>query len=109
MRRIDRHPAESDDDSAPESLSNIDNWLNRNGDLDNPNVREDECEPDDESDTEPCKGIKASESPEHRVVSAAPNVPGLIQPTRISMKQAEKGLVTVSTMETRRNKGNKKE
>jgi hypothetical protein len=108
MRRIDRDPAESDEDGVPKSFSNIENWLNWNGDLDNPNVSEDECEPDDESDTEPCKGIKASESPEHRVVGATPNVPGLIQPTRKSMKQAEKGLVTVSTMETRRNKGNKK-
>jgi hypothetical protein len=57
---------------------------------------------------EPYSGIKASESPEYRVVSAALNVPGLIWPTWKSMKQAEKGLVTVSAMETGRNNRNKK-
>jgi len=41
-------------------------------------------------------------------VSATPNVPGLIQPTQRSMKQAEKGLMAVSVMETRRNKGHNK-
>jgi len=91
MRRIDRHPAESDEDSAPESTSDTGNWLNCNGDLDNPNESEDECEADDESDTESCSGIKVSESPEHRVVSAAPNVLVLIRPTWKSMKQGEKG------------------
>jgi hypothetical protein len=75
--------------------------------LDNPNGSEDECEADDESDTEPSSGINASESPEHQVVSAAPNVPELIWPTRKLMKQADKVLVMVSTMETRRNKRNK--
>ena len=52
--------------------------------------------------------IKASESPEHWVVSAAPNVPGLIRPTLRSTKMVEQGLMTVSAMETRRNIGNKK-
>ena len=74
----------------------------------NPNESENDSEADVESDIEPSFGIKASESPEHCVVSAAPNVPGLIRPTLKLMKQAEKGLVTVSAMETRRNKGNKK-
>jgi hypothetical protein len=106
--RIVRHPTERDEDCAPQSISDTENWLNWNGDLDNPNESEDKCEADDESDPEPCSGIKASESPEHRVVGAAPNVPGLFRPTRKSMKQAETGLVTVSTMETRRNKRNKK-
>jgi len=52
--------------------------------------------------------IKDSESPEQRDVSAAPNVPGLIRPTRQSKRHAEKVLVTVDTIETRRNKGVKK-
>ena len=52
---------------------------------------EDNCEVDDESDIEPCTGIKAWECPEHGVVSTAPNVPGLICPIWKSMRQAEKG------------------
>jgi len=108
IRRIDRHPSKCDEDRAPESISNTENWLNWTGDLDNPNESEDNCGADDESDIEWCIGIKASESPEHRIVSATSNVPGLIRPTQKSMKQAQKWLVTVSAKETRRNKGNKK-
>jgi hypothetical protein len=81
------------------------NW---NGDLANPDKSEAECEADDEYNIEPCGGTNVTESPEHRVVGAAPTVPGLIWPTLKSMKQAEEGLATLSTMETRRNKGNKK-
>jgi len=36
IRRIDRPPAESDEDGAPESISATENWLNWNGDLGNP-------------------------------------------------------------------------
>jgi len=108
ISQIDCHPVESDEDSPPGSISDINNWLNWNGDLDNPNESEDNCEADNESGTELSNGIKASESPEHRVVSAAPIVPGLIRPTRRLMKQAEMRLINVSAMETRRNKGNKK-
>jgi len=43
IRRIHCHPSESDKDSAPETISNTENWLNWNGDLDNPNESEDEC------------------------------------------------------------------
>jgi len=52
IRRIDHHPAKSDEDSAPRNNSNTKNWLHWNGDLDNPNESEEECEADDESDTE---------------------------------------------------------
>jgi len=41
-------------------------------------------------------------------VSAAPNVPGLVRPTRKSKRPAEKVLVTVNAVETQRNKGGKK-
>jgi len=46
-----------------------------------------------------------SETLEQPSVSAAPNVPGLIQPIRRSKKMVEKELMTVSIMETRRNMG----
>jgi hypothetical protein len=108
IRIINRHPVEGDEDSARESNSDTENWLIWSGDLDNPNESDGKCEADDESDTEPCSGITASESPEHRVASAAPNFPELIRPTRKIIKQAENVFVTVSTMETRRIKGNKK-
>jgi hypothetical protein len=76
--------------------------------LDNPNDREDNWEADNESDTELDNGSEVSETLEVRNVGAAPNVPGLIRPTRQSKKKVEKVLVTVNIMETKRNKGIKK-
>jgi len=96
IQPIHHHPGESDEDCAPESISDTKNWLNWYGDLDNPNDREEDCESDDAFDIEPEIGIKDSECPEHWVVSAAPNVPGLIRPTERSMNQAGEGLMTVS-------------
>jgi hypothetical protein len=52
--------------------------------------------------------IENPEYLEQRDVSAAPNVPRLIQPTQKSNRQAEKVLMTVNAIETRRNKGVKK-
>jgi len=108
IRRINRHPVESDDDSAPESISDTEDWLNWNGDLDNPNDSEEDCAAADESDIEHNNGIEDPECPEQQDVRAAPNVPGLVRPTRKSKRQAEKVLVTVNAVETRRNKGGKK-
>jgi len=108
IKKIDRHPAESDEDSAPESISDTENWLDWNGDLDNPNVSKDDWEADDESDLEQDNVIEDSETRAQRDVSAAQNVPRLIWPTRKSKRQAEKVIVTVSAMEKRRNEGNKK-
>jgi len=53
-------------------------------------------------------GREDSETPEHRNVNAAPNVPRLIQPTRWSKQKVEKAVMTVSIMEMRRNKRIKK-
>jgi len=61
LRRINRHPVVGDEDSAPESISDTDDWLNWNGDLDNPNDSEDDCAADDESDIEQNNGINDSE------------------------------------------------
>jgi len=108
IKRIDRHPAESDEDSSPESISDTKNRLNWNGDLDNPNNCEDDCKADNESDTELDKGSEVSDTLQVRNVSAAPNVPGLIRPIPQSKKKVEKASVTVNIMETRRNKGIKK-
>jgi len=109
IRRIKRHPVESDEDSAPESISDTEDWLNWNGDLDNPNDSEEDCPADDDSDIEHNNCIEDPECPEQQDVTAAPNVPGLVRPTRKSKRQAEKVLMTVNAAETQRNKGGKKQ
>jgi len=108
IQRINCHPVESDEDSPPESISDTEDWLNWNGDLDNPNDSEEHCAADYDSDIEHNNCIEDPECPEQQDVSAEPNVPGLVQPTRKSKRQAEKVLVTVNSVETRRNKGGKK-
>ena len=108
IKRIDCDPAESDEDGSPESISDTENCLNWNGDLDNPNDSEDDWEADNESDMELDNGSEVSATLEERNVSAAPNVPGLIRPIWQSNRKVEKALVTVNIMEMRRNKGIKK-
>jgi len=107
IRRINRHPIESDQDCAPESISDTKDWLHWNGNLDNPNDSEEGCAADDESNIEHNNGIENPECPEQQDVSRAPNVPRLVRPTWKSKRQAEKGLVTVNAGETRRNNGGK--
>jgi len=107
IRRINCHSGDSNKDSEPKCVSDSKNWLNKNRNVDNPIESEDECVADNESDIEPWSGITSLESPWHHVLSAAPNVPGLIRLIRKSMKLAETGLVPVSTIETRRNNGKK--
>jgi hypothetical protein len=89
IQRINRHPVKSDEDSTPESISDTEDWLDWNGDLDNPNVSEDDCVADVESDMDQDNSINDPESPEQQDVSAAPNVPRLIRPTRKSKRHAE--------------------
>jgi len=108
IRTINHYPVESDNDSAPESISDTDDWLNWNGDLDNPIDCEEDCVSDDESDIEQNNGIEDPECPEQQHASAAPTVPRLVWPTRKSKRQAEKLLVTVNAAEPRRNQGGKK-
>jgi len=104
MQRINRHPVKSDKVNAPESILDNENWLNWNGDLDNPNDSEDDCTADEESDIEHNNGIEDPECPEQQDVGAAPDLHGFVRPTRKSTRQAEKVLVTVNAVETRRNK-----
>jgi len=102
------HRVNTDEDRAPESISDTENWLNWNRDLENPNDCEDDCAADNESNIEHNNGIDDPECPEQLHVSAAPNVPGLVWPTRKSKRQAPKVLVMVNAIEMRRNKGVKK-
>jgi len=64
IRRIDRHPVESHDDHAPGSISVTEDWLNWNGDLDNPNDSEDDCVAVVESDIKQDNSIEDPEHPE---------------------------------------------
>jgi len=109
IQRIDHHPAQSDEDSSPESISATENWLNWNGDFDNPNDSKDDWQADNESDTDLDNGSEDSETPEQRNVSAEPNVPGLIRPIQRSTEKVEMALMTFNIMEMSRNKGIKKQ
>jgi len=105
IRRIHHHPVESDEDSPPDSISNIEDWLYWTGDLDNPNDSEDDCVADIESDMDQGNSIEDRESQAQRDVSTTPNVSRLIRLTPKSKRKAEQVLVTVNAIETRRNKG----
>jgi hypothetical protein len=96
-----------DDDSAPECILDTNEWLNWNGDLDNPNDSEDDCPADDEFDIGRNNRIEDPQCPEPQGVSAAPNVSGLFRPTWKSKRQAGKVLVTVNAVPRRRNQGGK--
>ena len=88
FRRINCHPVESNEDSAPESISDTEDWLNWKGDLENPNDSEDDCAADIESDREQDNSIEDMECLEQRDVSAVPYVSGLIGPTQKSKREA---------------------
>jgi len=42
IRRIDCYPVESEEDGAPETIAETENWLKLSGDLENPNDSEDD-------------------------------------------------------------------
>jgi hypothetical protein len=76
IQGINGHPVESDEDSSPVSISDTEDWLNRNLDLDNPNASEDDCVADVESDIEQLNCMRITQCPEQQNFSTAPNVPG---------------------------------
>jgi hypothetical protein len=90
------------------TLSDTDDALNWNGNLDNPNDSEEDCAADDESDIEYNNSIDKPECPQQPGLSAAPNVPRLFRPIWKSKRQAEKILLMVDAVETQRNTGGKK-
>jgi hypothetical protein len=67
-------------DSAPESISDMENWLTWKSDLDNPNVSEEDWEADDESNLEQDNSIQNLQPPAQRDVSAPTIVSALIEP-----------------------------
>jgi len=106
--RINRHPVESDEDSAPESILDTEDWLHWNGDLDNQNDSQDNCPADSESDIEQDNSIEDPEWTAQQDVSTTPNVRGLNWPARESQRQAEKVWMMVNAIEMGRHKGVKK-
>jgi hypothetical protein len=108
IRIINHHPVRSDEDSTSESISDTEDWLNWNGDLDNPNDSEEYCAAAAESDIAHGNGIEDPDCPEQQEVSATPNVPRLVRPTRMSRRQADTVFVTVNAVEMRRNTAGKK-
>ena len=108
IRKINRLPIESNNDSPPERISDTDDWLNWHSDLDNPNDSEEECPADDECNIEHNNAIEDPEYPEQQDMRAAPNVPGFVCPTCKCKRQADLVLLTVNTIETRRYKGGNK-
>jgi hypothetical protein len=105
IRRFNCHSVESDEDSAPESISDSEDGLYWNGDLDDPTDSKDDCAADIESDIMQDNGIKHLEGPEQRNLSAAPYVAGLLPPTRKSKTQSVNLLVMVNGIKMRRNEG----
>ena len=61
--KINRHPVESDEDSAPDSILDTEYCLNWNGDLDDTNDSEDDRAADVESDIEQDESIEVPEHP----------------------------------------------
>jgi len=88
IRRINRHLVESDEDCAHEYISDTDDWLNWNGDLNNANDSGDGCTANVESDIEQVISIEDAECPDQRDVSATPIVARLIRPAQRSHRQA---------------------
>jgi len=80
------------------------NWLDWNGNFDDPNDSEDDWEADNESIMEQHNGVDNPETPGQQNVSATQSIPWLIQSTRRLKNIAENVLMTVNTMATRRNK-----
>jgi len=72
--------------------------------VDNPNDSKHDRAADDESDIEQYNGIEDLHCPDRQDVSAMPDLPGLVRPTRKSKRHAEKLFVMVNVVETRRNK-----
>jgi hypothetical protein len=95
-------------DSSMESISDTENWLNWNGDFDNPNESVDNREADNESVRELDNSSNVSESPEQQMVRVALNVPRLIRSIRWLNKQVEKAFRMINIMERKRNKAVKK-
>jgi len=76
IKRIDGHPADSDYNSAPDSISDTENLLDCNSDFDNSHDSKDNWEADNEFDMDPDNGVQDPKTPELQDVTTAQNVTG---------------------------------
>jgi hypothetical protein len=67
IKRIICHSVERDQNSSAECISDTENWLYWNGDLDNPNHSKHDWEADNTSDLELHNGIEDSDTLEQRM------------------------------------------
>jgi len=79
IKKIDQHPVGSDEDRAPESISNDENWLHWNVDMGNPNESEHDSKADDKSDLQPVLSPDAETHPK-LIPKAKPVEPIIIYP-----------------------------
>lgn len=94
INRIHCHPAESDQDIAPEAMLVSENWLNWNGDLDNQNDCQNDGETGNEYDIELDNVVQYPESSGQHPVSATQNVLRLIWAIQMSNTYAAKLFMT---------------
>jgi hypothetical protein len=78
---MDRYPVKSYDGSTPQSISDLDNWLNWNGNLGNPSDSKDDCTADIQSGIGEGNGTEDPESPAQQDMSATENVARFIRPS----------------------------
>jgi hypothetical protein len=104
IRQIECYPAKSDEDNALDSISDTKNCFDWNDDPDNPKDSEDDRDADNESEIDQEYAVKETQTPEQWKVDAGRTVPQYIWSIRRSKKKVDKVLMTVTTMETRRNK-----
>jgi hypothetical protein len=64
IKQIECYPAESEEDGASESISDMENWIDWNEDLGNPNVSEDDWVADNEYEIELDNTVEHTEIPE---------------------------------------------
>lgn len=109
IRRIDHHPAEHHEDSAPEIIWVTEHCLDWDGDLDDSSESEEDWKADNESHIDQNNDTEDPESTQEWDVSPAPNVSRMIPLWRRSKTKADMVLMTVNTMEAKKNEGNKKQ
>jgi hypothetical protein len=103
IRRFNYRPVACDVNSTADSISDSEDWLTWSGNLDHPNVIEDDCAADFEFNIVLYIGIEDAECPEQQDASATATIHRLIGTTWKSKSQAEMLLVTVSETEMNRN------
>jgi hypothetical protein len=108
--RINCHSGESDDESSAETNSDTEDWLHRNGDLDNPQYDENDVEADYEDDIILSDDSNVIDQAEQLDVYATPYIAGHIWPVqklKCTVTIVVNRFAPVSMQEIQNSKGNK--